>query len=81
MEEGASTAGDHVEGLANHAPLVVMKVAAEIEHAVRLEGEVTASSMACPTGLGSPKDSAGSGARKTSRSPGRSARRSMKNVR
>ena len=41
VEEGASAAGDHVEGLADRAPLVVVKVAAQIEHAVRLEGEVT----------------------------------------
>ena len=41
VHEGAAAAGDHVEGLADHAPLVVVQVAAQVQHAVRLEREVT----------------------------------------
>jgi hypothetical protein len=41
VEKGASAAGDDVEGLADRAPLVVVKVAAEVEHPVGLEGQVT----------------------------------------
>ena len=55
VEEGASTAGDHVEGLADHAPLVVMKVAAQVEHAVRREGEVTGGEHGLSHGIGFPE--------------------------
>ena len=39
MEEGASASGDHVKGLADHAPLVVVKIAAQVEQPVRLKAE------------------------------------------
>ena len=41
VKEGAAAAGDHVERFPERAPLVVVEVAAQIEHAVPLEREVT----------------------------------------
>ncbi len=40
VQEGAAAAGDHVQGLADALPLVVVHVARQVEEPVRLQGQV-----------------------------------------